>query len=59
MTSEQTTLSDSSNDLKISRIQSTGNATVEILGREIVLKKGVSLQEALDKPVTEVVECAY
>jgi hypothetical protein len=59
MTYEQTTLSDSSKDPKISRHQSTGYATVEILGREIVLKKGTSLEEAFDKPAQEVVECAY
>jgi len=59
MTYEQTTLSDSSKYPKISRHESTGYATVEILGREIVLKKGTTLEEAFDKPAQQVVECAY
>ena len=59
MTYSQSKLSDISKDPKISRHQLTGYATVEILGREIVLKKGTSLEEAFDKPAQEVVECAY
>jgi len=44
--------------MKPTRDPITGYPAIEMMDRLIVLRKDVTLEEALEKPATEVVECA-
>jgi len=44
--------------MKPTRDPITGYPAIQILGQTIVLQKDVSLEEAMQKPAQEVIECA-
>jgi len=44
--------------MKPTRDPVTGYPAIQIMNQTIVLQKGVSLEEAMQKPAREVIECA-